>query len=58
MRAFIKKNNRILIALGANLFLVLLAVFVFGTRYDTDDDIAMARIAYGTFFEPQSRLVF
>lgn len=58
MRAFIKKYNRILIALGANLFLVLLAVFVFGTRYDTDDDIAMARIAYGTFFEPQSRLVF
>ena len=53
-----KINKNILIALGTNMIFVLLAVFVFGTEYATDDDIAMARIAYGLFFEPQSRLVF
>lgn len=58
MPKFLAKNKNILISVGTNLLLVLLAIFVFGTRYATDDDIAMARIAYGTFFEPQARLVF
>lgn len=58
MKTFIANNKNILISLGTNMILVLLAVFVFGTRYATDDDIAMARIAYGIFFEPQNRLVF
>lgn len=58
MRLFIKKNKNILISLGTNLLLVLLAIFAFGARYAVDDDVAMARIAYGVFFEPQTRLVF
>lgn len=58
MKEFSKIHLNILISVGINSLLVIFAVFVLGSRYATDDDIAMARIAYGLYFEPQTRLVF
>lgn len=57
VKAFLK-NRRLIVSVLFNVLLILLAVFVFGARYSTDDDIAMARLAYGTSFAPTSRIVF
>lgn len=58
MNSSVAKRKNILISVGTNLVLVLLAIFVFGIRYATDDDISIARIAYGIWFVPTARVFF
>lgn len=55
-----KKQNLIYIAISVavNILLAAIAIFVFGVRYSTDDDVSMSYIAYGIYMEPSSRIVF
>ena len=59
MKKFDKRNLiYMIIAVGVNLMIAALAIFVFGVRYCTDDDLSMAYIAYGIYMKPSSRIIY
>ena len=46
------------ISVAVNLLLAAIAIFAFGVRYSTDDDVSMSYIAYGIYMDPSARIVF